>query len=514
MALVLDPRTGQMVDDGRPAATPQRSLTSPGATAASLASMAFGGSANPQQLPSYGQPTKSPVRPQVPAALQQAETYIQNNPTLAALASPVAAAGRGVEAVTGASPTELAQSVGRVGLGALALPVTAAVEGVRNSAVSALGGDVASLPGGGSAQSDAASALIARGSREMGSAARNAVSNVGTGVQDFALGLLGAQRAQPLPTAPRAATTPSFAPGTIGAGGITPADQAVIAQDRANLQSAVDRLNTNFDTWRVPEPTARTGQGGGAGGALMAADTVPTRGNYTQYNTNLDALRQRSMGGNGIDLGASALAAQPAAPRTGLNVVGLSRSAEDMMTSDDPFTRAAGRERLRAETALAQQGLANAGELARTQTAGQFGLQEANLRGQFGLQGADVQGQYGLAERELTNAGQVEAARQSGLASLAAAEARAAGTVQAAQLRQSANAGTDALRQQEAFAQQMLNAQMLDALSRNDMATYNQLALGRFAPQQGGYTDPLSGAPLSPAEIAALQQANLARLNR
>lgn len=325
MALVRDPITGQMYDDGRPAAG-----TPVGAVSAGLASLALGGGANPPALPSYpgGQAGRGDLQP---TFAQRAGDYQARQ--AGAAADPLNQAG----AVRAA---DIAQRAISAPLG-FPLRPQAGVQG---------------------------------------------------------------------PTAPD----------------ISPENQRVLAEDRANLRAAVDALNQNFDTWRVPEPSARPVTGGGAGGAVLSADQQPQRGNYTQTNTDLDALRRRSMGGNGIDLGAGALASQAPAPRTGLNVVGLSRTAEDMMTSDDPFTRAAGRERLRAETALQQQTLANEGELARTETAGRLGLQEATLRGEYDLQGTQLQGEYGLTDRELANAGQVEAERTRGLAGINAAREQAA----------------------------------------------------------------------------------------
>lgn len=273
-------------------------------------------------------------------------------------------------------------------------------------------------------------------------------------VQAGLAGINASMRADPLvvPATPVQPSLPTMAPTqpTVGGGGISAGNQAVLAKDRANLQNAVNALNTNFDTWRVPQPSAPTVQtaaGGGAGG--LSADQQPQRGNYTQYNTNLDALRQRTLPSAGIDLGASALAAQPAAPAQpeGINVHGLSRSAEDMATSNNPFERRAGLARMQIEGQQAVQ-VANAqAALARAQMAGQFGLQEANLRGQYGLQGADVQGQYGLQERALANQGQLEAAKQTGLASLAAAQAKADATRAAAELKAMGNAGADSVRQ-------------------------------------------------------------------
>lgn len=241
--------------------------------------------------------------------------------------------------------------------------------------------------------------------------------------------------------------------------------------------------------------------------AALSADQQPQRGNYTQYNTNLDALRQRALPTAGIDLGAAALAAEriatpaaPAAPR-GLTVIGTGNNLRNLLTSESADERLAARVLLRdARERDIAAGQVNA-ELERARMAGQFGLQDTGLRGRFGLQ-----------ERELANVAQVEAARQQGLAGLAAAEARAAGTVQAAQLRSQGNAGTDALRQQEALTQQFLNAQIEDAVATNDLARLNQLLLGRFAPQQTLPTNPLNGAPLTPAEQALEQQLNLARL--
>lgn len=247
----------------------------------------------------------------------------------------------------------------------------------------------------------------------------------------------------------------------------------------------------------------------------LSADQLPQRGVYAQYNTDLDALRRRALPTAGIDLGASALTApQAAAPRGGLTVVGLKRTAEDMATSDNPFVRRAGMQRMAIEGAQRQQQMQNEGELARTRAAGEFGLQDTALRGQFGLQDTGLRGEYGLTERELANAGQLEAARQTGLASLAAAEARAAGTVQAAQLRQQGSAGTDAVRQANMALAQQLYREGADPATVSAALNGQLRPQRQFAPQvvNGGFgplgvLDPNAGQirDFTPEERAALQ---------
>lgn len=447
------------------------SVLEPGTAFANAVGGALGVNFQPG-LP-YGQPGAASTTGTraMPPLSQRIESYVAGNPVLNAIGSAPRAVG------------DVLEPVARVGLGALAYPVAAGVEGLRASAVEALGGDVGSLPGGGTSTSDAARAMIQRGAAQLGDLA----SGAGTALQDAALGLLGARRAQPA-----APVAPVVAAPTVAAQVLSPTPTAQVAQSSALGGTAPRDYDAEVASAVQPAPA-------------LSADQQPQRGNYSQYNTNLDALRQRALPTAGIDLGAAALAAErnaaPTAPR-GLTVVGTGNNLRNLLTSESADERLAARALLRdARERDIAAGRVNA-ELERARMAGQFGLQDTGLRGQFGLQ-----------ERELANVAQVEAARQQGLASLAAAEARAAGTVQAAQLRSQGQAGTEALRQQEALAAQIRNAQLLDALARNDMQTYQQLQFGRFAPQPQTFVDPLTGAPLSPEQIAALQAASLSRLN-
>lgn len=226
--------------------------------------------------------------------------------------------------------------------------------------------------------------------------------------------------------------------------------------------------------------------------AALSADQQPQRGNYTQYNTNLDALRQRALPTAGIDLGAAALAAEraaaPAAPR-GLTVIGTGNNLRNLLTSESADERLAARVLLRdARERDIAAGQVNA-DLERARMAGQFGLQDTGLRGQFGLQ-----------ERELANVAQVEAARQQGLASLAAAEARAAGTVQAAQLRSQGQAGAEAVNQANlALARQLYRegadpatvSAALNGTLRPQALPRPQIVNGAFGPL--GVLDPATG---------------------
>lgn len=312
------------------------------------------------------------------------------------------------------------------------------------------------------------------------------------------------------PAVPATQTVPTFAPGTIGAGGVSAADEAVIARDRANLQGAVDRLNTNFDTWRVPEPSAQVAQGGGAG--LMAADTVPTRGNYTQTNTDMAALQRRSVGGNGINLGP--VAGLPEARTGGFNVAGFDTLNRQMMTSDDPFTRRAGREQAVMRSAERVAGEQNATELTRTRLAGELGLQEAGVRGDYALQGADVQGQYGLLDRQMASE-----------AAMYGAAAQAAGTRDAARAKAQGQMAVEQFKQQNDPTNlvQQANLEMARELLRSGapMEQVNAAANGRLAPNSGrptlvqgmlGATAVLqpngSVRQFTPEEVVAIQAGN------
>jgi hypothetical protein len=415
MAIVRDPATGRVYDDGRPST----SVLAPGAVAGAGLGLTFGSTVNPPQLPSYQtqggrgdlQPTYAQRQADYaaraanyqpaalnPAAGREAMANALNVGRIAAAASQLVTPSGAIQSATGQTPTELATAAGQAAIGGLALPFAAGIEGVRNAAVRGLGGDVASLPEGGSAMTNAATRTLQQGAQQLGSAGSTALENAQTGL----LGLLGAQRAaQPAAPAP---TVPAQRPT------ISPADQGVLAQDRANLQAAVDRLNTNFDTWQVPQPPARTPVV-----AQAAQEPEAVQGDYNQRNTDMAAPRARQPGGAGLSF---AMPQQPvAAPeptaRGGINVVSTGYTEDRRRFSDNPFERRAQREQ---DVLRSQEGIAaaqNDAALQRAQLAvqseaqqaamrGQLGLQEAALRGQYGLDAANVAGQYGLMQQQLS----------------------------------------------------------------------------------------------------------------
>jgi hypothetical protein len=136
-------------------------------------------------------------------------------------------------------------------------------------------------------------------------------------------------------------------------------------------------------------------------------------------------------------------------------------------------------------------------EQARQQSAANVLAAQAQAQGQLGA--AQLRGQYGLQEAELT-----------GQLGLQAATQRAAGAVQAAQ------AGVDPLKEQRAellaTRLRQLNAKIAAGTATDE--DFLNFTATTAAAREGAAFNPVTGAPLSQAEIEAEQRRNLARLQQ
>lgn len=139
---------------------------------------------------------------------------------------------------------------------------------------------------------------------------------------------------------------------------------------------------------------------------------------------------------------------------------------------------------LNAQTAATQS--ASQAEQARIQ--GQFGLQEANLRGQYGLDQAQLTGEYGVQSAMERAAGAVQSA-QAGINPLEAQRAQLLAT-RLRQLNAKIEAGT---------------------ATDEDFLNYTSTAAARTG---NTANNPITGAPLSAAEIELEQRRNLERLQQ
>ena len=307
-----------------------------------------------------------------------------------------------------------------------------------------------------------------------------------------------------VPFEPTAATT------TIGQGlngAVSPEDQAVIAQDRANLKSAVDTLNKNFDTFRVPEPAA---------GPAYANQ----RGDYSMTGTSpdviADAARRSYTGSGGVNFGfapgeASArlagYAAQDQATReaTAQRRAAIQADVEriglrNAMTQGTPQERRAARQQMEALDARMNLGTQQLGDTTRQRISTAGDIQRASLAAQASQAAAMADAQAKL-----------EAAQLTGEYGLAAAREKAAGATQAELTKAASPQGVLAAQRAALIQQQMLLAQQ--AAAAGDVSgTYAAYGLSR--PNEKVYTDPVTGAPLSAEQIAIIQQQQLQRLQQ
>lgn len=304
--------------------------------------------------------------------------------------------------------------------------------------------------------------------------------------------------------------TPTPVAGSVGAGlagQVSAADQAVIAQDRANLKSAVDTLNKNFDTFRVPEPAA---------GPAYANQ----RGDYSMTGTSpdviADAARRSYTGSGGVNFGfapgeASArLAGYAAQDQAAREATAQRRAAiqadveriglRNAMQSGTVAEAAAARRQMEALDARMNLGTQQLGDTTRQRISTAGDIQRASLAAQASQAAAMADAQAKL-----------EAAQLTGEYGLAAAREKAAGATQAELTKAASPQGVLAAQRAALIQQQMLLAQQ--AAAAGDVGgTYAAYGLSR--PTEKVYTDPVTGAPLSQEQIAILQQQQLQRLQQ
>jgi len=239
------------------------------------------------------------------------------------------------------------------------------------------------------------------------------------------------------------------------------------------------------------------------------------RGNYNQYNTDQAALAQRAAPTNGINFGfgpdntardyldaaavRDAQAAEQAAQRRTTAQNNIRRSQlTNAAQSDDVNERRVALQSLAALDAGEQQGaseLANTGR-ARINLQGQ--MEQARTAGDAAVQAAQLRSQGTLAGAALGREATLEAARIKASGGVATEQAKATSptSLLAAQRAQG-----------ELQRQQMIN----DAMQAGDIETAIALAGGGRASDKA-YTDPITGAPLSPEAIFQLQQRQLQQL--
>lgn len=310
------------------------------------------------------------------------------------------------------------------------------------------------------------------------------------------------------PTTQRVAQAPAGAVRRITSlSGLSAENQRVIEQDRANMQAAT--APSAAEVGEVPMPTSQ--------GPTYA----DKKGDYSMTGTSpsviADARRRADTGSGGVNFGFApgearayldkmagqdaAKVAQAAQRRQEIDDDVARIGLRNAMTQGTPQERRAARLELQAlDTRAAQRlqetgdttraGMGLAAELQRAQTTAGANLAAAQATAAGRLQAAQVEGQYGL-----------QAAMAKADAQLAAEVAK--GVTPQAEL---------AARRAQLIEQQMILA--AQAQQAGDVGgTYAALGLSRpQAPQV--YTNPITGAPLSPQEIEMLQRQNIGMLTQ
>lgn len=310
---------------------------------------------------------------------------------------------------------------------------------------------------------------------------------------------------------------------TLGLAGVT----GVQAPTPASTQPAAAAPATTLSPDILADANQRIAQAitqSAAPQTLMPAE----RGNYNMTNTDRVALSQRAgasaglsglgqFGGQSATEYLATMRAQDQADvarrqQSGAEArVALERSAlQRAATQGTGTARLAARQALRAfEAQQLQQtqeagateraGMEVAGQLDQTRQQAASQAEQARIQGQFGLQQANLQGQYGLDEAQLTGEYGVQSAME-----------RAAGAVQSAQ------AGIDPLKTQRAellaTRLRQLNAKIQAGTATDeDFLNYTSTAA---AARDNTAQNPITGAPLSAAEIELEQRRNLERLQQ
>ena len=201
---------------------------------------------------------------------------------------------------------------------------------------------------------------------------------------------------------------------------LSPENQAVIAQDRANLKASVDALNKNFD---------KSNELMGRAGAMTQGPTYANqRGDYSMTGTSpdviADAARRSYTGSGGVNFGfapgeASArlagYAAQDQATReaTAQRRAAIQADVEriglrNAMTQGTPQERRAARQQMEALDArmnlgtqqlgdTTRQRISTAGDIQRASLAAQESQAAAMADAQAKQEAAQIAGEYGLA---------------------------------------------------------------------------------------------------------------------
>lgn len=477
MALVYDPRTGQLVNV--PANSPAALMQAQ------------------SQVPVIGPNGALPVTP-TPAPTVD----LTNLPAGSRAARMQAQMNQPVTAVQPESQSDvlgdLVSGVNKASLGAVGSLVAGPLGSARRGLTAAIGGDVNSL---GAPLSDQTYGLMNEGLDQAG----GALGALGSGLQSGLLNLLGAQ---PAPVAAPAAAEPapvlaSTAP-SVPAVAPAAAQVPVAAPVRAPLTEA-DLAPTNATV------AGLIGQSRGAGGAAAV-----TGNSFDATNT------PRGTGApvrNGINFGFSGgetasgylqrMAAQDAqrALQTRVNqrVAAAELNQQSIVAHlNDPFTDAIERRQLtgqlqagnraqaeayQAQDAVASGGIANIQRNQQLAAAQQAALQKAqyDLQGQLGAAG--IRGQY-----------QVQAAQTAGQATLGAAALRANGAAGAAAGTQRlANVQADSIQSRQLLIQSMLARNEITPVQAQAMLLQSQM------PNPQRSINPITGAPLSDEEIRNLQ---------
>lgn len=355
-------------------------------------------------------------------------------------------------------PVNVGRSLGNIALGATTAVPATLLDAARRGVTTALGGDVATLPGGADFYSSRAFGTLDQGLSNFG----EANASLGRNVQRGLLGLVGAQPAAPAVAPPaepvsavRAAPVAAAAPAAPTGDMLGEADVAAINQ----------QIATSLGALRQP-----TG--------LQPA----TRGDYNQRNTPVGVPQTNGInfgfGVNGAPTAAQYLAQmqvvdQQRAQRRRATLAGLEqqRAVDDLRNARTPLEIRQAQRVVDAVTPVAQQEAAAASELAQLGQRGTAEQQIAALQtegamartvaeGQNRLAAADLTGQYGLLGRQ------------------SAADA----TVQAAALRNTS--GTNQNAAVQAQLRQLQFDLAMDALNNGDLEAAASIASGRGVQNQ------------------------------
>jgi len=363
MALVYDPLTGKMVDDGRGV---------PGNPARAAAMQA-----------QYNQPVTGP-RGVVGAA-------------------PVSNVIPNAINVGGAAADVL--------LGGLSTIPAAALDVARTGATQLLGGDTSTLSGGAYARTNAAVNRMSGGLDALGQASGQLFGQAQAGL----LGALGAQPATPGVTTPRAAVAtpvvaplipaapaPAAAPAMLDTtainaqiaeslGGLRPQGTSLQASVRGNYNAQ----NTDLGALaQRAAPTNGINFGFGVGGAETAQQYLAR---MQQVDQQRAAQRQQTGLMNEARWARHTLANNP--------TVGEMAGARAQLAALNPQINTL----MQNQGGLAQMGLRNQGDLATTGLQNEGLLLRAGMDAQARLGAADIAGQYGLREAALkSEASQIE----------------------------------------------------------------------------------------------------------